>query len=1404
MPDPTRQAFGLLRPLPVMGGLKALPGFSGFQQQKADITPYLPSQQQVDQAGAEEDNTPWWVKLLQVPDKLFGGQMLKGFLAGNNEAGIGDNIVEGIRKNPAFQLLDILNPFGDPLTGKTVSAADVRTALDLNFGQENVNEGWGNFAINMVGEILLDPSSFVMPFGKVAAGFKEAGQGLVKAVETGQKAMLVFKVPFAEGRFVFQPFKSLDLSVARGVEKWADFLNTHPVTKPVMQAFSRSAVGIKGAAKRFFVGSAVDSASEKATMATKPLVERMNKLANDVPEMFKDGSMQEAIYSIREHGIEGVDELSNARDIVIGQGREVRQARSRYRRFIKEDQGFQDLVARAENGDIVAGDVLYQSYPTTQLPEHILEMHNLPKRPGVEFRRQSPQYTVERNIQGIVQPGTEGTAARAGIEGGIAGLSGQTIAAGEEKVVDLFGRITKLDPKVQESLVSTAKELGSILDDAGMADVVSGFLNGMNELYLPRWVNPEIRQQVTQMFLGSVQKTFNADARKFSESFMKARGPLDEMDTLTANHLIRELGTKFTSNRPLKEFGSSEAEGILATAAKIFEPIMPAIRKLDPDVAQFFNTNPFLNTARRIEQSTKLHEKAYLNATLLAADSPLVYKSETLGEANATLASNRAPINPETGKPHRLLITNPKGNLLEQGAFGGPVDVGSAVNHMMRDDNIARGMIARRHIRDELHTRILENRTDFETAVKEMDHAVGINGTMSDLAPNPTDLGKVAFMKRLYKQRETASKANASAETLKWYDEQISTIKYGLVEEAKELRAAHADYIGGLKDVAADKRDMLRDVLSRRLTPSETREMIRVREMERGRGVLAIDELQKVEPEAYQRLVDKYKDSSAVWVDADVYDGLWGKNGYLEKLRRPDMLADRFGIKTYDRAQTWFKAWTLMPTPFVQTWFRDVVSGHMLQAMAGDVTPVALMGAQKDAIALSRSLKAGMRGDRTALDAIVIDRQLADGSMQQIKGGEIYDKMYGKGAVDASWWRDEMQMAGEEAAQGAGAAKGSWTDVFKGVLPPLLGSKWKSGLAGNPFHNPIIRKGAAWRSFLDNEVVASGVIARWKSGQTIDDAIDATKAFHYDPRKGLTSFERSKVRRMIPFYGFTKFAVTKTTELLMQKPGAVTFFQKLHDSATRAALGGPDAFDAAMPEFLKDNFGIPYNNTPDGPEFFALGNYIPVGELTRLTNAIEDSFKPENKGSLFTYAMERFDPFAKQTIEQAFNYSFYGQREIEQFPGEHTEMFGVAMSKKTANVIKSIRFLNELDRLNVVSLEDFSGLRLAAGEAVERGKAAGSDKQLSPLMRLLTGSFGPLPRGYLIDVANETRFRESQNEREMSMLKGKMRKRLEEPGKPGATADITQIQQLMAEIKAKEAKLDLIKERYQNEALTPR
>ena len=181
MPNPTWGA-GLLRP--TFQGLPALRGLSGMGQlQHPSEEMILQSQQELTQ------DQPLWMDILDIPDRIFGGQMIKGLLAGSGEEGIGDNLEMMVRNNPLFQLMEAvpgLNELKDAIFGdvQTIRATDVRQAFGAN--ADTVGEDW---LLNLGMEIILDPSSFMFMGARVpglaAKGLGTSAQTLKKGVQGG-------------------------------------------------------------------------------------------------------------------------------------------------------------------------------------------------------------------------------------------------------------------------------------------------------------------------------------------------------------------------------------------------------------------------------------------------------------------------------------------------------------------------------------------------------------------------------------------------------------------------------------------------------------------------------------------------------------------------------------------------------------------------------------------------------------------------------------------------------------------------------------------------------------------------------------------------------------------------------------------------------------------------------------------------------------------------------------------------------------------------------------------------------------------------------------------------------------------------------------------------------------------
>ena len=233
-----------------------------------------------------------------------------------------------------------------------------------------------------------------------------------------------------------------------------------------------------------------------------------------------------------------------------------------------------------------------------------------------------------------------------------------------------------------------------------------------------------------------------------------------------------------------------------------------------------------------------------------------------------------------------------------------------------------------------------------------------------------------------------------------------------------------------------------------------------------------------------------------------------------------------------------------------------------------------------------------------------------------------------------------------------------------------------------------------------------------------------------------------------------------------------------------------------VPEYIKDNFGIPYKEDKEGnPRFFMFGGYFAISELAKVADAVGETFSAKGEGSILDALGERLNPFLKTPLENVINRSFYTQREVERFPGETDEIFGWTVSKKTRNYVRSIRFLNEVDRLNILNFSDIERIVRLSGNAVERGEARKGG--VGPTEEFLSSSFGILPKLRSVDLEQQEKFRQAKINTERSRLKGLLRKRVMDTDKAGREEDITSLRRLLAENAARDEGREQVEERVE-------
>lgn len=451
-------------------------------------------------------------------------------------------------------------------------------------------------------------------------------------------------------------------------------------------------------------------------------------------------------------------------------------------------------------------------------------------------------------------------------------------------------------------------------------------------------------------------------------------------------------------------------------------------------------------------------------------------------------------------------------------------------------------------------------------------------------------------------------------------------------------------------------------------------------------------------------------------------DDMRGVTEHYRDLSRPDPWRKHSLVRGLDQITGIWKAWTVGNVAFVNGRVRDAVTGLATLSFArgGALSPSALWDANK-AARVFRKVMAG-HGTIDDLGGEVIKGIANPNAPQTV--GQVLRFMADNGALDSGLIRDTVVDSAANAVRQAGGTKLSeffTANVFK----------------IDPRANPFTRKGYEVANYGDNMVKLTGFIDALKRGETPEAALDFVRRHTYNPGQNATSFMRQKVRRVFPFGQFTAWAIGKTVEQFLSRPLTSTWISTVQRNAD-ATVGVSENVEAILPDFIKDGVGVPYKMGESGPRYFLFGGYFPAAEVGKLAAAIESIGKPPEEGKaggVYRYVVNQLNPLAKAAIERAANADSFSGSEIEAYEGQAKEMFGIAMPAHAYQLIRNVRLLAVIDKLNVINLDQAKVMV----DAVDRGSRLGDREQLPFVQRVASSAFGIAPPAYQVDVAEQVR-----------------------------------------------------------------
>ena len=261
-----------------------------------------------------------------------------------------------------------------------------------------------------------------------------------------------------------------------------------------------------------------------------------------------------------------------------------------------------------------------------------------------------------------------------------------------------------------------------------------------------------------------------------------------------------------------------------------------------------------------------------------------------------------------------------------------------------------------------------------------------------------------------------------------------------------------------------------------------------------------------------------------------------------------------------------------------------------------------------------------------------------------------------------------------------------------------------------------------------------------RKGKSADEAAMLVKKTLFD-YSDLSSFERNVLKRVIPFYTWTRKNIPAQIEGILKNPQR---YQKITTARENIEYkhGRPD------PEFTEwwgKRVPIYIGKEAEGDiwNLVSLLNYAPVADLERL-------------GKPAQLIGEMVSPIIKEPLEQLYNYSLYRGKAIQKYKGQTQDFLGVKMPKRIAKLAENLVPIAELNRLNPYgmfgeALLQESGKidRTPSVFGAEREGTGGYDLERgSRLLRYITGL-----RAYPVDEAKGQYWSRRNLQKDLSVLK---------------------------------------------------
>lgn len=301
------------------------------------------------------------------------------------------------------------------------------------------------------------------------------------------------------------------------------------------------------------------------------------------------------------------------------------------------------------------------------------------------------------------------------------------------------------------------------------------------------------------------------------------------------------------------------------------------------------------------------------------------------------------------------------------------------------------------------------------------------------------------------------------------------------------------------------------------------------------------------------------------------------------------------------------------------------------------------------------------------------------------------------------------------------------------------------------------RVGRAVGNFIETQQKATAYVTALAKGHNIDDALRLAEKAGFDYR-ALTPFESKVLRRIIPFYSFTRKNLELQLKTLGENPQRINQVIKTLENSSQ--LFGGDLTQEekeGLPDYLKEQIPIQTGRTKDGLPEVAAGFQTPIEQPGSIlgSNPLRRIFSTVN-------------PILKGPAERAVNLDFFRNRQLKDVveAGEYA---------KAPQVIKDWLEVREVPKKNKDGSERITYTanpyklhllrQLPSARGINYLGQVFSD-EASTGTKWLNAITGFKPRPIDIETVNYFRDRDKQRELEDLLIRAGVLKRFERTYKP--------------------------------------